>query len=170
MTPITQMTAMTPINPINPMTQITLMTLMTSMTPMTPMTPMTLMTPMTQMTQMTLMTLMTQMTAINPMTPINTITLMTQMTSFHTSLNFLGHTHRNYEFLKDDIGNDIRCIQLASPLLAQPGEDCFGILEFEAIEEMIDINETVVKGTIKLKGSGAMMSTVIEKEHVFQNV
>jgi len=95
----------------------------------------------------------------------DSMTLLTPMTPI-----FLGHTHRNYEFLKDDMGNEIRCIQLASPLLAQPGEDCFGILEFEAIEEVIDVKETVVKGTIKLKGSGTMMSTVIEKEHVFQNV
>merc|ERR1739844_466904 len=38
----------------------------------------------------------------------------------HTVAYIAGHTHRNYEFLKDDIGNDIHCIQLASPLLAQP--------------------------------------------------
>ena len=34
----------------------------------------------------------------------------------------IGHTHRNYEFYQDDLGNDVRCIQIASPLLAQPNE------------------------------------------------
>ena len=48
-------------------------------------------------------------------------------------------------------------------------EDCFGILEFEATEELID-DKTFVKGTIKLNGSGAMQTTVIEKECAFQNV
>ena len=51
----------------------------------------------------------------------------------------------------------------------EPDEDCFGILEFEGTEEVID-DKTFVKGTIKLSGSGAMQTTVIKKECAFQNV
>jgi len=87
----------------------------------------------------------------------------------HTAAYIAGHTHRNYEFYQDDLGNDVRCIQIASPLLAQPNEDCFGILEFEANEEVID-DKTFVKGTIKLNGSGAMQTTVIEKEYAFKTI
>ena len=92
----------------------------------------------------------------------------------HQSTIFLlfliaGHTHQNYEINHDDLGNEIFCLQLASPLLAAPDEDCFGVLEFDAGEEIIG-DKTVVKGSINLRGSGAMMSTKIEKEYVFQNI
>ena len=80
-----------------------------------------------------------------------------------------GHTHQNYEINHDDLGNEIFCLQLASPLLAQPDEDCFGVLEFDATEEIIG-DKTVVKGSITLHGSGAMMSTKIQKEFAFQNI
>ena len=93
------------------------------------------------------------------------------MCSILSFLLFLiaGHTHQNYEINHDAIGNEIFCLQLASPLLAQPDEDCFGILEFDAIEEIIG-DTTVVKGSITLCGSGKMMSTKIEKEYAFQNI
>lgn len=58
---------------------------------------------------------------------------------------------------------------MASPLLAQPDEDCFGVLEFDATEEIIG-DKTTVKGSVTLHGSGAMMSTKIQKEFAFQNV
>ena len=84
--------------------------------------------------------------------------------------NYLaGHTHQNYEINHDDLGNEIFCLQLASPLLAQPDEDCFGVLEFDATEEIIG-DKTIVKGSITLHGSGAMMSTKIQKEYAFQNI
>ena len=51
----------------------------------------------------------------------------------------------------------------------EPNEDCFGILEFEATEEVIE-DKTFVKGTIKLNGSGAMQTTVIEKEYAFKTI
>ena len=49
----------------------------------------------------------------------------------------------------------------------EPNEDCFGILKFEATEKVID-DKTFVKGTIKPNKSGAIQTTVIEKECSFQ--